>query len=138
MENRPPELLIKDPESLVGFYESVFGWRVLDLDPETGNWTIYRKKFSRESEGGETIVVSKVFTESTSVIGSFEVDDLDETTQRVFGNGGTVYRESETGDDDIIEDKDGNKLRFFCDPKRNMFAAVELKEVPPDRYNNRR
>ena len=35
------EFVVKEPEQLISFYRDVFGYDVLELQPETGQWYVH-------------------------------------------------------------------------------------------------
>ena len=82
------ELLAGDPNKAFAFYQELFGWQ--NADSETGVTDSYRL-FSAGGEAIGGMLAKRKREPFSSWLYYFNVDDIDEATQRVKDTGGRIF-----------------------------------------------
>lgn len=127
METPRPEASENRKLGLVDFYETVFGWKVIDWDDGRSVWKIRPSvdKGYREL-GGSIISLNPQATpysgneeELNSNIGSIEVDSIENYTERIIEYGGKI------DDKTVVHVPDGSRMNVGIDSTGRTFVLVE-------------
>ncbi|WP_418960635.1 VOC family protein [Streptomyces tritici] len=119
------ELHTPEPESALGFYRSLFGWRWAAMEAPGMTYRVISTADGDEEDtsfGGAAELQSEGMPPSW--IPYFDVADADRTAELVQGSGGSVLMPPS----DI---PDVGRLAWFADPFGAPFAV--LKPMPPQR-----
>jgi len=119
------EFVVKEPEQLISFYRDVFGYDVLELQPETGQWYVHiRKPDLYGIMVDEARPIRKTSDADSPYLGNFYVDDIQAKLELVKAHGGRLFLEAD--ETEPIKDVEWGRQVYCCDREQNMFGMVEL------------
>jgi predicted enzyme related to lactoylglutathione lyase len=84
------EIAANNPESLVSFYRTVFGWEITKWNGPIDYWLIKTGEAGTRGIDGALFRPTETFTATVNTI---EVDDIDAYAERVKSAGGTIVVE---------------------------------------------
>lgn len=125
------ELLAPETEKLTDFYAKVIGWnvKVVDADDQTRPATAPDDRYTIFLGGDEEVAGLMKANHPVAAhsglgwLTYIEVDDVDETIEKVIASGGTVLREA-------WETENGDEIAVINDPMGNVFGIVTPAEKP--------
>lgn len=125
------ELLAPETEKLTDFYAKVIGWnvKVVDADDQTRPATAPDNRYTIFLGGDEEVAGLMKANHPVAAhpglgwLTYIEVDDVDETIEKVIASGGTVLREA-------WETENGDEIAVINDPMGNVFGIVTPAERP--------
>ncbi|MES2389471.1 MAG: VOC family protein [Bacteroidota bacterium] len=117
MSNRPFhfEIPAENPQEVMKFYESVFGWQFSQM----GNEEYWFAKTGSEKEPGINGAVMKAVEPGQPAINTIHVDNLDVTLKAVTASGGKIWKPK-------FAVPTVGWLAFFSDPDGNMHGAMQM------------
>lgn len=125
------ELLAPETEKLTDFYAKVIGWnvKVVDADDQTRPATAPDNRYTIFLGGDEEVAGLMKANHPVAAhpglgwLTYIEVDDVEETIEKVIASGGTVLREA-------WETENGDEIAVINDPMGNVFGIVTPAERP--------
>lgn len=123
------ELLAPETEKLTDFYAKVIGWnvKVVDADDPTRPATTPDNRYTIFLGGDEEVAglmkANHPLAAHSGVgwLTYIEVDDVEETIEKVIASGGTILREA-------WETENGDEIAVISDPMGNVFGIVTPAE----------
>jgi len=108
------EIPASDPEKSKAFYSEVFDWQFTQM----GQQEYWLAQTGENGEQGIDGAIMKRRDPNQPVTNNIEVENLDETIEKIQSNGGQVVVEK-------MAIPNTGYLAFFKDPDGNIFGAIQ-------------